>query len=101
MRGKIDAQPRSLLTSTIGPNEIHLYKSNGHKQNLIECIKSRAETVAPVEIGHRSCTVCLLGDIAMKLGRKLKWDPEAEKFTNDDQANRMLWRPMRSPWRLA
>jgi predicted dehydrogenase len=100
MRGKIDTQPKSLLTSTIGPDEIHLYKSDSHKGNLIECIKSRAETVAPVEIGHRSCTVCLLGDIAMKLGRKLKWDPDAEKFTNDDEANRMLWRPMRSPWKL-
>ncbi|MHC4699056.1 MAG: Gfo/Idh/MocA family protein [Planctomycetota bacterium] len=100
MRGKIDAQPKSLLTSTIGADEIHLYKSDRHKENFVECIKSRAETVAPVEIGHRSCTVCLLGDIAMKLGRKLKWDPDAERFTNDDQANRMLWRPMRGPWRL-
>jgi predicted dehydrogenase len=100
MRGKIDAQPKSLLTSTIGPDEIHLYKSNNHKGNWLECIKSRAETIAPVEIGHRSCTVCLLGEIAMRLGRKLKWDPDTEQFIGDDQANRMLWRPMRSPWRL-
>ncbi|MHC4557308.1 MAG: Gfo/Idh/MocA family protein [Planctomycetota bacterium] len=99
-RGQIDAQPKSLLTSTIGPDEIHLYKSNSHKANFIECIKSRAETAAPVEVGHRSCSVCLLGEIAMRLGRKLKWDPEREKFTNDEQANRMLWRPMRSPWHL-
>lgn len=100
MRGKIDAHPKSLLTSTIGADELHLYKSDRHKDNFLDCIKSRAETVAPVEIGHRSCSVCLLGDIAMKLGRKLKWDPDAEKFTNDDEANRMLWRPMRGPWRL-
>jgi len=100
MRGKIDTQPKSLLTSTIGPDEVHLYKSDRHKDNFIECIKSRAKTVAGVEIGHRSCTVCLLGEIAMRLGRKLKWDPDAEQFTNDDEANRMLWRPMRSPWRL-
>jgi myo-inositol 2-dehydrogenase/D-chiro-inositol 1-dehydrogenase len=100
MRGKIDAQPKSLLTSTIGPDEIHLYKSNNHKGNWLECIKSRAETIAPVEIGHRSCTVCLLGEIAMRLGRKLKWNPDTEQFIGDDQANRMLWRPMRSPWRL-
>jgi len=99
-RGFIDANPKSLLTSTIGPDEIHLYNSNNHKANWLECIKSRTETIAPAEIGHRSCTVCLLGDIAMRLGRKLKWNPETEQFVNDDAANRMLWRPMRSPWRL-
>jgi myo-inositol 2-dehydrogenase/D-chiro-inositol 1-dehydrogenase len=99
-RGFIDANPKSLLTSTIGPDEIHLYKSNNHKANWLECIKSRQETIAPAEIGHRSCTVCLLGEIAMQLGRKLKWDPDAEQFANDDAANRMLARPMRSPWTL-
>jgi predicted dehydrogenase len=99
-RGFIDAQPKSLLTSTIGPNETRLYKSNNHKANWLECIKSRAETIAPAEIGHRSCTVCLLGEIAMRLGRKLKWDPDTEQFIGDDAANRMLWRPMRSPWQL-
>jgi hypothetical protein len=99
-RGYIDAHPKSLLTSTIGPNEIRLYKSNNHKANFLDCIKSRAKTVAPVEIGHRSCSVCLLGAIAMQLGRKLKWDPEREQFIKDADANRMLSRPMRSPWYL-
>lgn len=99
-RGYIDAHPKLLLTSVIGPNEIHLYKSNNHKRNFLECIKSRAETIAPVEIGHRSCTVCLLGDIAMRLGRKLKWDPDAERFINDASANRLLSRPTRSHWHL-
>ena len=99
-RGKLDADPKSLLTSTVKPDEIHLYESNNHKANFLECIKSRAETIAPVEVGHRSCTVCLLGEIAMQLGRKLKWDPQQERFTNDDEANRMISRPMRSPWHL-
>jgi predicted dehydrogenase len=99
-RGNIDANPKSLLTSTIGPNELQLYKSNNHKANFLDCIKSRKETVAPVEVGHRSCSVCLLGEIAMRLGKKLKWDPEQERFNNDDQANRMLSRPMRGPWHL-
>jgi len=99
-RGHLDAQPKALLTSTIGPNEIHLYQSNNHKANFLECIKSRAETIASVEVGHRSCTVCLLGDIAMRLGQKLKWDPQQERFLNNEQANRMLSRPMRSPWHL-
>lgn len=99
-REYIDAYPKSLLTSVIGPNEIHLYNSNNHKKNFFECIRSRAETIAPAEISHRSNTVCVLGFIAMLLGRKLKWDPEQERFINDAEANRMLARPMRSPWHL-
>ncbi len=100
-RGFIDANPKSLLQEKIGPDEIQLYRSNNHKRNWLDCIKSRGETVAPVENGHRSCTVCLLGSIAMQLdGRKLKWDPKRERFIGDDEANRMLSRPMRQPWRL-
>jgi predicted dehydrogenase len=99
-RGFIDAVPKSLLNERIGPNEIQLYESNDHKANLLECIRSRRQPVAPVEIGHRSCTMCVLGYIAMKLGRKLHWDPDKEQFLNDDEANRMTARTMRSPWEL-
>ena len=99
-RGHLDTNPKSLLTSAIGPDELHLYKSNNHKGNFFECIKSRAETIAPVEVAHRSCSVCLLGEIAMRLGRKLKWDPEQERFTNSEEANKMLSRPMSSPWHV-
>ncbi|NUO82621.1 gfo/Idh/MocA family oxidoreductase, partial [candidate division KSB1 bacterium] len=100
-RGFIDAQPKALLTSFIGPNETRLYQSSNHKQNFLECIKTRAQTIAPVEVGHRSNTVCILGDIAMGLGRKLNWDAERECFRDDDEANRRLHRPARSPWRLS
>ncbi|MBN1392069.1 MAG: Gfo/Idh/MocA family oxidoreductase [Sedimentisphaerales bacterium] len=99
-RGFIDANPKSLLTSVIAPGEIRLYKSNDHKKNFFDCVKSRSEPAAPVEIGHRSTTMCILGYIAMLLGRKLKWDAEKERFLNDAEANRMLARPMRSPWSL-
>ena len=100
-RGFIDAEPKSLLKSTIGPNETHLYRSRSHKGNWFECIRSRRETAAPVEIGHRSASACIVGNIAMKLdGRKLTWDAAAERFVGDDEANRMLTRPMRTPWRL-
>ncbi len=99
-RGFIDANPKSLLESKIGPDEVNLYKSTSHKGNLIECIKSRARTVAPVEVGHRSCSVCLLGQIAMLLETKLKWDPDKEVFTNSDEANRMISKPMRGQWHL-
>jgi predicted dehydrogenase len=99
-RGRIDAEPKSLLQEQIGPGETKLYVSNNHKGNFYECIKSRAETIAPVEVGHRSCTACLLGDMAMRTGRKLQWDPAKEQFVNDDAANRMLSKPMRAPWHL-
>jgi predicted dehydrogenase len=99
-RGRIDAEPKSLLQETIGAGETKLYVSNNHKGNFYECVKSRKETIAPVEVGHRSCTACLLGDIAMRLSRKLRWDPAKERFLNDEEANKMLSRPMRAPWRL-
>lgn len=99
-RGYIDAQPKSLLTSKIGPNEIHLYRSNDHKRNFLDCMVSRAETVAPVDIAHRSNSTCLIGYIAMQLGRKLSWNPQREVFPDDDAANRMIFRPMRSPWQI-
>lgn len=70
------------------------------RRNLIEYVKSRQRTICPVEMATRSDTICHLDDIAIRLGRKLKWDPQKEEFINDDQANRMLTRPMRSPWRL-
>lgn len=92
--------PESLKTTVIGPDEIHLYKSNDHHRNFIDCIKSRRPTAAPAEIGHRSTSICQLGNIAMRLGRKLHWDPAIERFTDSDEANQMLSRPMRSPWHL-
>ncbi len=99
-RGRLEAEPASLLKETFGPDEVHLYRSRDHKGNWIEGIKTRAETVAPVEVGHRSCSVCLVGHVAMRLGRWLTWDPETEQFPGDAEANRMLSRPMREPWTL-
>jgi predicted dehydrogenase len=99
-RGKLEANPPSVLKEVIGPDEINLYRTRDHKQNFLDCIKSRKETIAPAEIGHRSISVGLLGEIAMLTERKLRWNPEKEIFLNDDSANRMLSRPMRSPWHL-
>jgi predicted dehydrogenase len=99
-RGYLAAEPKSLLTATIGPDEIRLPQSNNHRRNFLECVKNRRQTMCPVETAVRSDTVCHLDDIAIRLGRKLKWDPEREEFISDEMANRMLTRPMRSPWRL-
>ncbi len=92
--------PESLKTTVIGPGEIRLYESNDHHRNFIDCIRNRQPTAATVEIGHRSTSICHLGNIAMKLHRKLHWDPVAERFTDSDEANQMLSKPMRSPWHL-
>jgi len=97
-RGKLEADPKSVLDEVIGPNETHLYESRDHKQNFLDCVKSRKETIAPAEIGHRSISVGLLGEIAMLTEEKLKWDPDKEVFIGNERANRYLSRPMRSPW---
>lgn len=98
--GTVDASPKELLKKEIGPDEVHLPVSNHHQQNFLDCVKTRSRTVAPVEVAVRSDTLCQLSDIATRLGRKLRWDPDKEVFINDDEANRMLNRPMRSPWHL-
>jgi len=89
-----------ILTSQISPDEIHLYESKDHHGNWLECIKTRKPTVAPVEVGHRSCSACLLSHIAMKLPRKLYWDPIKERFKNDDEANSYLSRSQRWPYQI-
>jgi predicted dehydrogenase len=100
-RGQIDANPKGLLESQIGPNEIHLYKSDNHFRNFIDCVISRGETAAPVEVAHRSITICHLGNIAMRLGREsLKWDPVTEQITGDPEASKMLSREYRGDWKL-
>lgn len=94
----LDASDRKILDSVIGPNEIHLYDSPEQHKNWIDSIISREETVAPAEIGHRSCSACLLNHIAMKLPGKLYWDPEKESFLDNHKANSMLSRPLRYPY---
>ena len=94
----LDASDPKLLESVIQPNEIHLYESKEQHGNWLECIQSGKEPISPVEIGHRACSVCLISHIAMKLSRKLNWDPVSERFINDAEANAMLSRPQRAPY---
>jgi predicted dehydrogenase len=94
--------PSSIKTTKIGPNEIHLYNAgNDHHGNFLDCVKTRNQPSAPVQIGHRSATVCQLGAISCLLGRKLTWDPESEHFVDDEEANQHRSRPMREPWTLS
>jgi predicted dehydrogenase len=99
-RGGMDASPKSLLSSVIGPNEIHLYRSDDHHQNFLDCVRTRSETITPARIAHRSIMIGHLGVVAMKLGRKVRWNPQMERFIDDPEADRLLSRPMRSPWNL-
>jgi len=95
----IRAEPESILKSKIGPSEIHL-PLKGEKRDFIDAVKTRGQTMADAEVGHRTTSLCQLGHIAIEVGRRLEWDPAAERFTNNETANRLLSRPMRSPWRL-
>ncbi|MGD8239787.1 MAG: Gfo/Idh/MocA family oxidoreductase [Armatimonadota bacterium] len=99
-RKGIEADPESLLDVTIRPDELHLHESTNHTGDFVNSVRARHDPVAPVEAGHMASTLGLLADIAGRVQRKLRWDPAAERFTDDDEANRLLARPMRAPWVL-
>jgi len=88
------------INEPIGPSEIHLHPSGNHRANFIDCVRSRKETIAPIEIGLRSISVALLGEIAMLLNRKIKWNPDTEEIIGDPQASAMLGKSYREPWTL-
>nr|ABX10629.1 GFO/IDH/MocA family secreted oxidoreductase [uncultured planctomycete 3FN] len=99
-RGKFRAEPSSLATKSLNSEAVRLEVSDNHMQNWIDCIKSRKRPIADVEIGHRSATVCHLGNIARLLGRILRWDPERETFPGDAQANALIDVERRKPYEL-
>jgi predicted dehydrogenase len=94
----LSASDPKIITSVIGPDEIHLYESTDQHGNWLDCVRSRRQPIAPIEVGHRSCTACLIHHIAMRANRKLYWDPLKERFKNDDAANALLTRPQRWPF---
>lgn len=107
-KGQIDIQRRKLETSpdatlkdkVIGPNEKHVYFSDNHYTDFLKAIKNRTQPVADVEIGHRTASVCTLGNIAYELKRPLEWNPKKEKFLKDDTANLMLSRKLKGEWNV-
>jgi len=104
-RGAIEAEPASLLKERFGPEEVHLPVSTFHQANFIECVRSRQPTIANIDVAVRSDTVCQLAWCAFQLQRRLRWDPEAEVFVGDADANRRMTRPLRPPggcsgWRV-
>lgn len=97
-RKALDASDPKILTSEIKENEVHLYKSDDHHGNWLDCIQTRKQPISPVEIGQRSCSVCLISHIAMKVPGILNWDPGKENFTNSEEANARLSRTQRAPY---
>ena len=99
-RGAIEASPLSLLDWQPKDGDVRLYRSEHHYRNFIDCVISRKEPIAPIEQAHRSITIAHLGNISLRLGRDLRWDPDREQMIGDDAANGMLKRPMRKPWAI-
>jgi predicted dehydrogenase len=99
-RSGVYASDPKLLKIKIGPNDVHLYRSPRQDRNFVDCIKTRAATVNPVESAIRSDSISHLSDVAIRAGRPIRWDPQKEEVIGDEHAMRMLNRPLRAPWRL-
>ena len=99
-RGRIQASHPSIIKNPIASNGLRLYKSHSHEQNFIDCVRNRKETICPAEVGHRSISAGLLGELAIYVGRTLKWNPETEEIIGDPAASAMLGRSYREPWVL-
>jgi hypothetical protein len=97
-RGKIEASDPEILRMQIPETADRLYVSKDHMGNFFDCARSRKAPIAEAEIGHRSATLCHLGVIAIRLGRKLQWDPQKEQFVGDKEASGMVAREMRKPY---
>lgn len=98
-RGRLESVPASILEQPLGERDFHLPAvGNNHRQNWLNCIRSRQRPVADVEIGARSAQVCQLGNIGYQLRRSLRWNPQSEAFRNDDEANCLRSRDNRGPW---
>jgi hypothetical protein len=97
-RGVCESEPHELIEATIRDRPKGVNES--HQKNWLDCLRTRAKPVADVEIGHRTASMCHLGNIARWTGRKLRWDPVKEVFPDDAEANRFLDRERRKPWVL-
>ncbi len=99
-RGKIETNPIGLKDQLIAESDKNVYKSEDHYKDFLNAVRKRTMPICDVEIGHRTASVCNLGNIAYQLGRSLKWDPVKESFKNDKQANALLGRAMRNEWAI-
>ena len=106
--GNFQASDERLETIALKPTDRRLYgdpaspvpRLAAHRQNFVDCVRSRELPIAPAETGQRTATVCHLANIAMLRGRKIRWDPQSERIIEDPFASKMLSRPKRAPWNL-
>ncbi len=100
-RGTIKASDQRLIDEPLPDNAIRLYKSDDHMGNFLDCMRTRKNPICDAEIGHRSVSICHLANISLRLGgRKLIWNPKKEEIVNDREANSMIRRECRKPWRV-
>lgn len=99
-RNGIWASSDSLLKLEMKPSDTRLYESTDHRQDFLDCVRSRKRPICDVEIGCSSVTICLLGEIVTRLNRPLKWNPDRWQFPDDREAQGLVKRAMRSPWVL-
>jgi hypothetical protein len=98
-RGQVDAEPKKLLKVRIGPGD-KVRLRDSLPGDFIDCIRQGRRTCAPVDVAHRSTTLCSIAAIGMQLRRKLTWDPKKEQFLGDEEANRLRARHARGPWQV-
>lgn len=97
-RDALVSDPPDIVREPLRPDEVHLYRSTSHSGNFLECIRTRKRPICDANIAHRAASALLLGGVVKQLKRPLKWDPQAEQFIGDDEANRMLSIAKRPPW---
>jgi predicted dehydrogenase len=99
-RGVIQVWPEEIFDEPIKDSDIRLYSSSGHHRDWLDCIKSRKRPICDVSVGHRSATVCHLGNISIRSGKKIQWDPVKEAVVGDAGLAEMINKPYRAPWKL-
>jgi hypothetical protein len=99
-RSALISDPPDLVKEPLRPNETHLYRSDSHSGNFLHCVKTRQRTICDASVAHRAASVLLLGGIVKQVNRPIKWDPKAETFLNDDEANRLTSIAKREPWNV-
>jgi len=99
-RDALVSYPPDIVREPLRPNEVHLYRDTSHSGNFLECVRTSQRTICNADVALRSASALLLGGIVKQLNRPLKWDPVAQVFPGDEEANRLLTFAKRPPWNV-
>ena len=97
-RGVMESSRPEILSAPLSATDQRVYPSNQHMRNWLDCVRERRQAICPVEVGHRTASICHLANIGYQLRRPLHWDPVKEQFRKDPEANRLVSRKPRAPW---